>query len=112
VIDWGRGLWWLSGPEGALPTKHLNHNGPAGVTTASFAFLTPRWLLSLEAYNVGAPTTVRLACAGQPDAAAALDTGQFRVVRTHWTGACTSVTISSGNGWDTDFDNLVLEAPP
>jgi hypothetical protein len=110
LVDFGRDLWWLSGPEGAMPTKHLSMNGPVGVTTATLVFPTPRRLVSVDAYNVGAPTTITLRCAGQPDVAATLDTGQFRVVRTGWGGACGAVTVASGNGWDTDFDNLVVEA--
>jgi hypothetical protein len=111
LVDWGRDLWWLSGSEGALPTKHLNPNGPAGVTTATFTFLAPRRLLSLQAFNVGAPTVVTVSCPGQPTVQAALDRGQLQIVRTGWTAVCASVTISSGNGWDTGYDNLVIDAP-
>jgi hypothetical protein len=112
LVDFGQAQWWLSARAGAMPTKHLSMNGPAGVTTATFAFPTPRRLVSLEAYNAGAPTTVTLRCAGQPDVVTALDTGQLRVIRTDWGGACGAVTVVSGNGWDTDYDNLVIEALP
>jgi hypothetical protein len=44
--------------------------------------------------------------------AVALDAGQFRVIRLGGGSACASVTVSSANGWDTDFDNLVVEALP
>jgi hypothetical protein len=27
---------------------------------------------------------------------------------TGWSGACSSVTVTSSNGWDTNFDNLAL----
>jgi hypothetical protein len=112
LVDFGRDLWWLSGPTEAMPTTHLSMNGPAGVTTATLRFPTPRRLVSLEAHNVGASTTVTLRCAGQPDVVTALDTGQFRVIRTGWGAACDAVTVVSGNGWDTDYDNLVIEALP
>jgi hypothetical protein len=31
-------------------------------------------------------------------------------ISTGWTGTCTSVTIASTNGWDTNFDNLVISS--
>jgi hypothetical protein len=31
-------------------------------------------------------------------------------VVTNWTGTCTTVTLGSTNGWDTNFDNLVIDA--
>jgi hypothetical protein len=33
---------------------------------------------------------------------------QVTTIQTGWTGTCTSVTISSSNGWYTNFDDLVL----
>jgi hypothetical protein len=112
LIDFGRDQWWLSGPEGAMRTKHLSMNGPAGVKSATLTFPTPRRFVGLEAHNLGAPTTVTLQCAGQPDVTAALDAGQFRMIGTGWPNPCTAVRVTSGNGWDTDFDNLVVEALP
>jgi hypothetical protein len=75
--------------------------------------VTPRRLVSLEAYNGGTGSaTVTVGCAGQLPVQAALAGGQFRRIRTGWTGACADVTIGSSNGWNTNFDNLVVGAPP
>jgi hypothetical protein len=32
-------------------------------------------------------------------------------ITTGWTGACTTVTVATTNGWDTNFDNFVIAAP-
>jgi hypothetical protein len=32
--------------------------------------------------------------------------GQVATVTTGWTGTCTTVTVGSSNGWDTNFDDL------
>jgi hypothetical protein len=29
-------------------------------------------------------------------------------IQTNWTAPCATVTVSSTNGWDTNFDNLVV----
>ena len=108
VIDWGANAWYLSGPWGAFTTKSVGFNG-AGPTSASFAFVTPRRLVSVRAYNGGsAATTVTLSCAGQPTVTTALAAGQVATISTGWTGTCTAVTVGSTNGWDTNFDDLVI----
>jgi hypothetical protein len=33
--------------------------------------------------------------------------GQLVTVQTRWTGTCSTVTITSSNGWDTNVDDLV-----
>lgn len=33
-------------------------------------------------------------------------------IETGWTGACSPVTLGSGNGWDTNFDDLVFDGGP
>jgi hypothetical protein len=106
VIDWGTNAWYHSGPYGAFTTKSVGFNGP-GLTSGTFTFLTPRRLLSVDAYNGGAATTVTLRCAGQTDKVMSLASGQLATIQTGWTGNCAQVTILSTNGWDTNFDNLV-----
>jgi hypothetical protein len=43
-----------------------------------------------------------------------LASGEIATISTGWPGTCSTVTITSTNGWDTNFDNLVLAngAPP
>jgi hypothetical protein len=108
VIDWGTGQWWHSGPYGSFTTKSVSFT--SGATSRTLRFMTPRRLARLDAYNGGGgPTTVTLGCPGQPTRTATLAAGQTATVTTGWTGACGTVTVTSSNGWDTNFDNLVLD---
>jgi hypothetical protein len=31
-------------------------------------------------------------------------------IATNWTGPCTTVTVTSSNGWNTNFDDIVHDA--
>jgi len=106
VIDWGTNAWFLSAPWGGFTTKSIGFNGP-GLTSGAFTFLTPRRLVSIQAYNGGVATTVTLQCAGQTSKVQAVAPGQLVTIATGWTATCTTVTIISTNGWDTNLDNLV-----
>ena len=109
VINWGsNGNWYLSAPFGLLTTKNLTYNGGA-ITSASFTFVTAKKLVSLQAYNGGVlGTTVTVSCAGQTTKTQSVAPNTLVTISTGWTGTCTSVTIGSTNGWDTNFDNLVI----
>jgi hypothetical protein len=107
VIDWGTNNWWLSGPFGRFNNESVGFNG-AGPTSGSFTFTSPRQLVSVDAFNGGAATVVTLSCDGQPDAQANLAPSQLTTLQTGWSAPCTNVTISSTNGWDTNFKNFVL----
>jgi hypothetical protein len=110
VLDWGNGAWWLSKPYGLLGSKNLSHNGQAGVTSGSFSFLQPGRLVSLKAYNGGgAASTVTISCAGKPNKTTLVAPGQLATIETGWSGTCSSVTLASSNGWDTNFDDLVID---
>jgi len=111
AIDWGTAHWYHASPWKGFTTKSVSFNG-RGVGSASFAFVTPRRLVRLDAYNGGAATTLTLSCAGQPDKQVSLGGGQGVTIETGWTGRCTMVTIASSNGWETNFDNLVHDAGP
>ena len=109
VIDWGSNAWWLSGPWGRFTTQSISFNG-SGATSASFNFLSPGRVVQVDVYNGGnTTTTVSLACAGQPTATTTLAAGQVLTLSTNWSGTCSTVTINSSNGWDTNFDNLVIQ---
>jgi hypothetical protein len=107
VIDWGPDGWYHSGPWGPFTTKSVSFGGP-GQTSAAFTFLTPRRVVSLRAYNGGGgTTTVTLACAGNPTKSQGVPAGQVATISTGWTVACQGpVTVTSSNGWDTNFDDL------
>jgi len=108
VIDWGTNAWYLSGPFGAFRTQSIGFNGP-GPTSAGFRILDGRRLVSVDAYNGGSsPSTLTVACAGQPTLSTSLGASQTTTLRPVWSAACASVTISSSNGWNTNFDSVVL----
>lgn len=108
IINWGTGNTWLvSAPFGSLTTKNLSFSG-AGITSGTFTFINPKRLLSIDAYNGGtAATTVTLACTGNTNKTFTLNSGQLISLATNWGTNCSQVTLSSTNGWDTNFDNLV-----
>jgi hypothetical protein len=84
----------------------------AGLTSGEFTFGEPRRLIWLQAHNTGSvETQLRLVCLGgsQPDRLASLAPGATRTIETGWSGTCSGVQIHSSNGWDTNFDNLMLE---
>jgi hypothetical protein len=109
VIDWGSLSWYLSGPYGQFSSNSVGFNG-SGVTSASFTFVTPSRLMQVDAYNGGTTSsTVNLTCAGQPTVGVTLAPRQLATVKTGWTGACSTVTLSSSNGWDTNFDTFVVQ---
>jgi hypothetical protein len=109
VINWGTNAWYLSGPFGAFTTYSIGFNG-GGPTSAPFTFVAPRRLLQIDAFNGGTTSsTVTLSCAGQTTRTATVGVNQLSTITTGWSGTCTTVTIGSSNGWDTNFDNLVID---
>jgi hypothetical protein len=109
LIDWGTtGEWYHSGPFGRFETKSVSFN--SGINKASFTFTAPRRLVKLDAFNGGSgPSTVQLSCADLPDKQETLAAGQLATIETGWDGTCPSVTVISSNGWDTNFDNLIVD---
>jgi hypothetical protein len=64
----------------------------------------------LGAFNGGATdTTLTISCPGQTTLQVALRAGELTTLQTGWTRDCGSVTLDSTNGWDTNFDNLVVQ---
>ena len=112
LIDWGTGGWWLSTPWGGFNTNSVSFSS-AVLTSASFTFLAPRRLVRLVAANGGTgASAVRLSCAGQTAVSAVVAPGQLVTIATGWTGTCSTVTITSSNGWNTNFDSLAIDAGP
>lgn len=116
IVDWGsNGAWYHAAPWRKFTTKSLSFNGYGGFSSGTFSILGQRWLVQIDAFNGGeAPTTVTIRCPGKPDVVRAVAPDELTTITTNWTASCTSVTITSSNGWDTNFDNLVLTsgAPP
>jgi hypothetical protein len=111
VIDWGTAAWWLAGPAGRFSGNSVSFNGPVP-TTAAFSFVSPRRLVQIDAYNGGVtPSTISINCPGQLTKQVTLAPNQLSTIATGWTGVCTGVTISSTNGWNANFNNLVIDVP-
>ena len=109
VIDWGGGAWWLAGPYGAFDTRSISFNG-AGPTSATFTFVAPHQLDQLDVYNGGkSDSTITLACDGAAGSRNNVAAGQLVTLASGFAGACSTVTITSSNGWDTNFKNLVID---
>jgi hypothetical protein len=108
VIDWGSNTWFVSPPWGSFSTKSISFTSGTQ-TSGSFTFVNPRKLKVLDVFNGGGSTTLTLKCTGQNDKTASVAPGQLLTIPTGWTGTCTTVTVQSTNGWDTNFDNFVIE---
>ncbi|MEX0616177.1 MAG: Ig-like domain-containing protein [Candidatus Woykebacteria bacterium] len=109
LIDWGSGNWVLSKPFDQFSTVNFSFNGPT-INQGSFTLLTSATLVSIDADNGGSSTsTVTLKCSGNPDKQVSIASKQTITITTGWTSPCTTVMISSSNGWDTNFDNIVLK---
>jgi hypothetical protein len=88
----------------------MSFNG-ANLTSGTLTFVgtTPHQLLQIDAANGGSTaTTLTFSCAGQPTRQATLLANQAATITTNWSGACTTVTVSSSNGWYTNLDNIVI----
>lgn len=110
-IDWGTGKWFLSGPWAGNTANSASFAGP-GITSQTFTFLTPRILTSVRAWNGGSATTVTLACAGNTTKAQSVSGGASPTITTGWSVPCSTVTVTSGNGWNTNFDDLIIAGSP
>ncbi len=110
LIDWGSNVWYLSSPWGLFRTNSFSFNG-AGRTSGQFTFLSPRRLVQLDAYNGGtSSSTVSVSCTGQPTRQLSVAARQLLTIATNWTSACSPVTLNSSNGWNTNFDTLLLDS--
>jgi len=109
VIDWGTNRWYLSAPWGVFTTQSISFNGSSS-KSAAFTLLGARQLLSLDTYNGGSgASTVTLSCNNLPTITTTVPSRQLVTVNTNWSGTCASVTIGSSNGWNTNFDNLLIQ---
>ena len=111
VIDWGSNEhWFVSGPYGQFSSNSISFNGP-DLSSANFQFISPHKLISLKAYNGGSvASTISISCPGLPTKQVSMTAGLVTTISTGWPTACAgSVTISSSNGWDTNFDQLVIQ---
>jgi hypothetical protein len=106
VINWGTGKWYLSAPYGRFNTKSVSFNG-AALTSAKFTFVSAKRLIAIDAYNGGGSNaTVKVSCAGKPTRTVTITPDKVTTINLNWSGTCSEVTITSSNGWETNFDNI------
>jgi hypothetical protein len=108
VINWGTNSWLLSGPWEQFTTNSICFpNG--SVTSGSFSFVTPKILVSIDALNGGSVSSiVTLSCSGNTTKTVTVPAGTLSSnITTGWTNTCSTVTVTSSNSWDTNFDNFV-----
>ena len=112
VVNWGLNRWWHAGPFGQFTTKSLSLNGnkvPAP-TSGDLSFVVPTGVVKLTAYNSDStPTTVTLACSGNPTRTRVLAPSERATIETGWSVPCANMTLGAANGWSTNFDDLVVE---
>ena len=109
LIDWGTNAWFLSGPYGKISGNSVSFNGSSS-RSARFQFVTPHLLISVRAYNGDTvPSNVTLSCPGKPLKQVMLAPQQVATIQTNWAGTCTSVRVSTSNGWATNFTDFLIK---
>jgi len=106
VIDWGTNQWYLSGPYGQFSTNSVGFNGPSRFS-GPITILNGRSLTSVQAFNGGGLTTVTLTC-GSVQSVTTIQPSTLVTISPGFVSGCAAITFASSNGWDTNFDNLVL----
>lgn len=107
LINWGNNKWWLAAPWGPHNTKSISFDDGNG-TSRTFAFVTPHILVGLKAGGTS-PSTITLTCAGNAPKVQAIPANTLTTIATGWTVPCTTVTVGSSNGWNTNFDDLLVQ---
>ncbi|OAI41820.1 hypothetical protein AYO38_03460 [bacterium SCGC AG-212-C10] len=105
VIDWGTNTWFLSAPWGPHKSKSISFNGNAQSQT--FTFVTPKILQSFVAGGTSS-SIISVSCTGNPTVLKMIPLGKLTTITTGWKVPCKTVTIGSTNGWDTNFDDVVI----
>ncbi|WP_338279354.1 DUF4082 domain-containing protein [Corallococcus caeni] len=110
-IHFGLDRWYIASPWGGFDTKSVSFNG-GGLTQASLSIFGQRRVLGLEAFTWDSGATLTLSCIDLPTLTFPLTAGQVTHVVPSWTAPCTVFTLTTSNGWDTNFDNLELSPRP
>lgn len=109
LIDWGTNQWFITSAWRQMTTPDISFNGPAGLSAATFRFISPRRVANIDVFNGGTvASSVSISC----DSTVKVQTvnvDQYVTINTGFSSPCTSVTLSSSNGWDTNFDNIAYD---
>jgi hypothetical protein len=107
-IDWGTDQWFISPPIGEFSTNSVSFTETA--TSANFNFVVPRRFVSVDASNAGTvASNVSISCTGLPTVNQTVAPATAMTINVLWTSGCNTVTMTSSNGWDTNFDNFVFD---
>jgi hypothetical protein len=108
AVDWGSNVWWVSGPWEQFSTNSISLSSSR--TSGTFRFVTPKRLISVRAFNGGnTQSTITISCTGSPTKTVSIAVNQLLTINTDWTATCSTVTVGSTNGWDTNFDDLIFD---
>lgn len=110
-IHFGLDRWYIASPWGGFDTKSISFNG-GGLTQASLSIFGQRRVLGLDAFTWDSGATLTLSCIDLPTLTFPLAAGQVTHVVPSWQSPCTVFTVTTSNGWDTNFDNLELSPRP
>lgn len=106
VIDWERGAWQISVPQGKFGTFNLSV-ADAKTETASFHFYAPRIFVGIDAYNDGSSeATVTVHTSNIRETSIAIKPGELKRIRTGWRDPSSVVVFDLKNGEGLRFDNL------
>ncbi len=104
-IDFGSGQWRWHGPFDVDPTNHIQFASSGG-DSRSFSFSPgPQLLNSLVVFSLR-PGTVTLSDNLGQVRSQSISTGFLHVIKTGWTQASTSVTVSFTGGWALGVDDI------
>jgi hypothetical protein len=107
-IDFGTNQWAWESAFGPDPTRHIYFGSSAG-TSRTFTFSpAPKQLVSLSVFTVTGGTLTLSDNLGQT-ATQAITTGSMQLVRTNWTQASTTVTVTFTGGWALGVDDIVYQ---
>ena len=110
VLDWASN-WIVSSAFGQFTTRSISFSGPT-IAQSTVNIVPPnRTLSSIQAFNGGTTASnITLTCTGNPTRTQSVSPNTLATITTSWTNACSSITLSSSNSWDTNFDNLILSS--
>jgi hypothetical protein len=106
-INWSGGIWEV---DPAIPTDNTNNASfdSASIMSSTFAFISPKVLISMGIYsNQNQTAMITLSCSGNPNVSKSVTPNNHTTLTTNWTVPCTTVTVTSSNGWNTSLDNIV-----
>lgn len=107
-VTWEGTSWAISGPWERLDSQSLAFRSQA-ITQGTISFSQSTSIVSVVAYNGGTQTSrVEVTCGSQSKVMDVVQKANPVTITTGFSGTCRTATLRSSNGWDTNFDNLVL----